>query len=159
MIAACISDTHLHGPGGLPDWCTEQLERADLILHAGDIVTREALSTIERLAPVVAVCGNMDELGLKQRLPKQRVAEIGDIRIGVVHDAGPERGRAARLLAAFSECDAVVYGHTHVPELRRVEERWILNPGSPTSRRAGPPYTMLVIEIDERTIKPQLISA
>lgn len=34
----------------------------------------------------------------------------------------------------FPGCAAIVYGHTHVPQIERVGGVWILNPGSPTAR-------------------------
>ena len=41
--------------------------------------------------------------------------ELDDARIGLVHDAGPARGRLARLRRAFGDADAVVFGHSHMP--------------------------------------------
>ena len=56
----------------------------------------------------------------------------------MVHIPGPRAGREARLVARFPGCDAVVYGHTHVPQVERFGGVWILNPGSPTERRRAP---------------------
>ena len=74
---------------------------------------------------------------LKETLPKQRVVEVGGLRIGMVHDAGPRAAREARLAARFEDCEAVVYGHTHVPQVERFQHLWVLNPGSPTERRSA----------------------
>ena len=93
------------------------------------------LEELERLASVAAVRGNMDEIALRERLPATYIAEIGGARIGVVHDPGPALGRVARLERAFLDCDAVVFGHTHMPEIKRLGRRIILNPGSPTAPR------------------------
>ena len=75
----------------------------------------------------------------------------------MVHDAGPRAGREARLSARFRGCDAVVYGHTHVPQVERVGEVWILNPGSPTERRSAPRHSLLLLEIDAGGIRPTLV--
>ena len=80
----------------------------------------------------------MDEPALQETLPRERVVEVDGARIGMVHIAGPRAGREERLVARFPGCDAVVYGHTHVPQAERVGDVWILNPGSPTERRASP---------------------
>ena len=101
--------------------------------------------------------GNMDEPELKQLLPKQRVVEVGDVRIGMVHNAGPRNGREARLAARFADCDAVVYGHTHVPQVERCEDVWILNPGSPTERRTAPTHAMIELSITGSGITPELV--
>jgi hypothetical protein len=100
----------------------------------------------------------MDEQALKQRLPKQRVVEVAGVRIGMVHDAGPRLRREARLAARFEDCDAVVYGHTHVPQVERFQHLWILNPGSPTERRTAPSHSMIVLTIKRGRILPELVT-
>jgi len=134
----------------------EELERAELILHAGDLVTAGALEELAQLAPVEAVRGNMDEPLLVARLPERRVVEAGGARIGMVVP-GSATGREARLAAWFPVCDAVVYGHTHVPQVERRGDLWILNPGSPTERRRAPTRAMLVLDVHDGTITPELI--
>jgi predicted phosphodiesterase len=42
-----------------------------------------------------------------------------------------------------NELQRSVYGHTHIPRLKRIEGVWILNPGSPTERRRARYRTML----------------
>src|SRR5213592_430186 len=115
---AIISDTHLpRGARALPDECLSRLAEAELVLHAGDFVTIAVLDDLRAIGPPVdGIHGNMDEAQLKQLLPKQRVVEVGDVRIGMVHNAGPRNGREARLAARFADCQAVIYGHTHVPQ-------------------------------------------
>jgi putative phosphoesterase len=135
------------------------LESADLVLHGGDFVSVEFLEQLRRLGPPVeGVCGNMDEQALKQALPRQRVVEAEAVRIGMVHDAGPRAGREARLSARFEDCDAVVYGHTHVPQLEQFQHLWILNPGSPTERRNAPVHSMIVLRVKGTRITPELVT-
>jgi uncharacterized protein len=107
---------------------------------------------------VVGVCGNMDEQALKQTLPRQRVVEVGEVRIGMVHDPGPRERREARLAARFEDCGAVVYGHTHVPQVERFQHLWVLNPGSPTERRSAPAHSMIVLSIGGTRITPELVT-
>ena len=109
-------------------------------------------------APVEGIHGNMDEPQLKQLLPKQRVVEVGDVRIGMVHNAGPRNGRESRLAARFSDCHAVVYGHTHVPQVERIEDVWILNPGSPTERRTAPVHAMIELTVTGSEVTPELVT-
>src|SRR5262245_15024464 len=91
---AVLSDTHLpRGSRRLPSRCVAELERADLILHAGDVVSVEALDILRRLARVEAVHGNMDEPALVERLPERRVIEADGARIGMVHDPAERAGR------------------------------------------------------------------
>jgi len=142
----------------LPSRCVELCRSADLILHAGDLVSAAVLRDLRALGPPVeAVCGNMDEPALQATLPLERVVEVAGARIGMVHIPGPTGGRAGRLRARFAGCDAVVYGHTHVPEVTREEGVWILNPGSPTERRRAPTRAMLVLEVEAGDIRPALV--
>jgi putative phosphoesterase len=99
----------------------------------------------------------MDEPALQTLLPEHAVIEVDGVRIGMVHIPGPAIGREARLAAAFPGCDAVVYGHTHVPQVERHGDVWILNPGSPTERRRAPVRAMLVVEVRNGTIQPKLV--
>jgi uncharacterized protein len=129
------------------------------LLHAGDFVSAQFLEDLKRFGPPVAgVCGNMDEQALKQTLPRQRVVEVGSVQIGMVHDAGPCERREARLAARFEDCGAVVYGHTHVPQVERFQHLWVLNPGSPTERRSAPAHSMLVLSVQGTRITPQLVT-
>jgi putative phosphoesterase len=144
---------------GLPDACTRLLRTADFILHGGDFTSSAFAEELRALGPPVeAVYGNMDEPALKDALPRERVVEIAGKRIGMVHIPGRRAGREARLAARFPDCDAVVYGHTHVPEVEQFEQLWILNPGSPTERRAAPVHSMLLLTIRGRQLTPELVT-
>jgi putative phosphoesterase len=148
------------GTRRLPRECLRRLEGAELILHGGDFVSVAVLEALQELAPVEAVFGNMDAPEVVSVLPERRVVEIGAARVGMVHVAGPGVGRGERLAAAFPGCDAVVYGHTHVPEVSRVGETLILNPGSPTERRSAPAHSMLMLAVDPGSaqIRPELVT-
>jgi hypothetical protein len=159
VLVAAISDTHMpRGARRLPEACVERLRAADLILHAGDLSTLEVLEELRALGPPVhAVYGNADGPAVRELLPKELVVEAGGIRIGMAHVPGPAAGHEERLVRRFPGCDAVVYGHTHLPEVERHDGVWILNPGSPTERRRAPAHTMLVLEIDAGDIRPELV--
>ena len=156
---AVIADTHLpRGGRRLPAACVRELEAADLIVHAGDFVAASVLEELRALGPVEGVYGNMDEPALRESLPKDRVVEVGGVRVGIVHIPGRAAGREARLVARFPGCAAIVYGHTHVPQVERLGDVWILNPGSPTERRRAAAHSMLVVEVAGREILPRLVT-
>jgi uncharacterized protein len=157
-VVAVVSDTHMpRGERRLPETCLERLRRADLILHAGDFVTLAVLEHLRALGPPVeGVHGNGDEPALRAVLPERRIVEIGDLRIGLVHAPGPRVGRHARLAASFPGCAAVIYGHTHAPELERIGDVWMLNPGSPTERRRSRSRSMLELRIADGRLEPRL---
>jgi uncharacterized protein len=145
VLIAVISDTHLpRGNRSLPAACVERLRGADLILHAGDLVTADVLSDLRALGPPVeAVHGNVDDVEVRMLLPSARLVEAGAARIAMTHDGGPAAGRLQRLRERFRGADAVVFGHSHIPLHERDADGFqIFNPGSPTDRRRQPVHTM-----------------
>jgi uncharacterized protein len=161
MLIAVISDTHMpRGARRLPDVCVERIAAADLLLHAGDLMTVEVLRDLEAIGPpLVAVHGNMDTAELRRLLPAERVVEAGGARIALVHDAGPRSGRLDRMRRRFGDrADAVVFGHSHLPLHERARDGFqIFNPGSPTERRRAPAHTMGMARADGGTLDFELI--
>ena len=117
MRVALIADTHFRAAAiDLPPRCIEEIAAADLLLHAGDISTEQALKRIEGLGPPVrAVHGNIDSPQLQRRLPEQLSLELEGIVIAMLHDAGPAKGRLERMRSRFPDADVVVFGHSHMP--------------------------------------------
>jgi len=143
----------------LPDACVERLGQADAILHAGDFMELEVLQAIEALGPPVhAVRGNVDSAQLIARLPLMRTVQFEDTRIGMVHDAGPAKGRLARMRSRFPDAHAVVFGHSHIPLHESERGFQIFNPGSPTERRRSPRHTMGIATIDGDVVSFELIT-
>jgi putative phosphoesterase len=159
VLVVAIADTHLpRGARVLPAVCVERLRAADLVLHAGDLASAAFLEELRALGPPVhAVHGNVDEPALRASLPEELVVEAGETRIGMLHDPGSAAGREARLAARFPGCDAVLYGHTHLPQVERHGAVWILNPGSPTERRRAPAHSLLELRIAGRELVPELV--
>jgi putative phosphoesterase len=146
------------GTRRLPEACLQELERADLILHAGDFTGASVLEELLKFAPVEAVHGNMDDAELRALLPARRVVEIAGHRVGMIHEPGPRTGREARLTALFPDCELVIYGHTHLPELLTVSGTCLLNPGSPTERRRAPAHTMATITVSNGHLDTNICS-
>ena len=152
MRIAVIADTHMpRRATELPPACRTLIARADLVVHAGDLSAPPVLAMLEDLCPhVAAVHGNVDEAALTSTLAATHELELPGLRLGVIHDAGPPQGRAARMARRFPGADAVVFGHSHIPLLEGHEGRWILNPGSPTDPRRQPRPSMAEIVLDGR---------
>ena len=131
------------GRRALPGACLERLKQVELIVHAGDFVEVSGLDDLRAIGPPVAgVQGNVDSAEIRRRLPTELRLEVGGSVLGVVHDAGPRRGRIERLRRRFPESGAVVFGHSHIPLHKRSGHFQIFNPGSPTDRRRQPRHTM-----------------
>jgi uncharacterized protein len=151
---AVIADTHLpRGARRLPSECVRELRAADLIIHAGDILTAGVLREIEAFGPpVVAVQGNMDSAELARLLPLETTFRAGEVSIALVHDGGPAAGRLERMRRRFPDADAVIFGHSHLPLHEAGESFQIFNPGSPTERRQAPHHTMGIATVEHRTV-------
>jgi uncharacterized protein len=149
MRAVVLADTHVRagaGPRRLPAGVYDALGDADLILHAGDVLTDDLLDELRAFAPVHAVLGNND-YGLAGLLPDTRVVDLDGIRVAMVHDSGARAGRAARLHRRFPDADVVVFGHSHMPlNERGIDGQLLFNPGSPTQRRMAPTHTIGILE-------------
>jgi uncharacterized protein len=161
VLIGVIADTHMTGGGrALPPACVERLAGCDLVVHAGDVMTGEALEEIEAIGPpVAAVLGNMDGPDLRRRLSPELVLELeGGARLGVVHDAGPKTGRLERMRARFPEAHAVVFGHSHMPLHEQAGGFQIFNPGSPTARRRAPTHSMGLARVADGAITFELVN-
>jgi putative phosphoesterase len=157
---AIIADTHMAAGGRrrLPDRCAELIAATDLVVHAGDIMSLEALAEIEAIGPPVrAVTGNMDGWELRARLPETDEVEAAGATLAVLHDAGPAAGRLERMQRRFPAADAVVFGHSHLPLHEREGDFQIFNPGSPTERRRAPSHSMGLARAEDGRIEFELV--
>jgi putative phosphoesterase len=156
-----LADTHIRRGSArrLPPEVYAALERADLVLHAGDVVTGALLEELAGFAPTLAVLGNNDA-ELVGRLPGERVFSVDGLQIAMVHDSGARKGREARLRRRFPTADLVVFGHSHIPvDLPGLDGQHLFNPGSPTERRSQPVHTFGRLRIAEgRLISHEIVA-
>ncbi|MQA87755.1 MAG: YfcE family phosphodiesterase [Streptosporangiales bacterium] len=150
MRLLAISDTHIPARArDLPAQVWSEVDAADLVIHAGDwtdLATLDALAARSRW--LVGVYGNNDGPELRSRLPEVGRAEVDGLRLAVVHETGPAKGREDRCARGFPDADVLVFGHSHIPwDTVAANGLRLLNPGSPTDRRRQPYRTYLTAEI------------
>ena len=149
-----LADTHIRRGSSrrLPAEVYAALEDADLVLHAGDVVTGALLEELAGFAPMLAVLGNNDG-ELVGQLPEERVFAVEGYRIAMVHDSGARKGRESRLRRRFPTAELVVFGHSHIPiDAEGLDGQRLFNPGSPTERRRQPVCTFGRLRIAEGTL-------
>lgn len=145
-----ISDTHIRSSAKLlPKIIFEVFEGVDIILHAGDILIEEVIIELETIAPVYAVAGNNDSYEMLDRYGTKKIITVNGKRIGLTH--GTSRGKT--YMNAYAEflgdnVDCVVYGHSHKPHNEIINGILFFNPGSPTSRRFEPRYSLGILQVD-----------
>jgi putative phosphoesterase len=147
--AVLLADTHIRDGRDqvLDERVLAAAADADVILHAGDVTGLELLERLAAFAPVHAVLGNND-VGLGATLPIELTLDLDGVTVGLLHDAGPRKGRPARLARRFPDADLVVFGHSHQPEdLEPDAGPRIFNPGSATQRRRAPTRTFGLLDV------------
>jgi putative phosphoesterase len=155
-LAVVIADTHIPRRAlALPEGLIPYLERADLILHAGDLMDPALLDELAEYAPVRAVRGNLDPPGLD--LPEALELDFGGIRAAMIHDSGRKQGRRSRLRRRFPEARVVIFGHSHIPFLEDACGLMLLNPGSPTDRRRQPRHTFALLHAQAGSVRAEIL--
>ena len=150
MRLVVLADTHVpRRAKDLPAPVWQAIDRADVVIHAGDWVDESLLDAVEsRAARLIGVWGNNDGPAIRRRLPEVARAELDGLRVAVVHETGARTGREARVDRAFTDTDVVVFGHSHIPwDTVTPAGVRLLNPGSPTDRRRQPVCTFLTARV------------
>lgn len=120
---AILSDTH----GLLREEVKDELKKADVILHAGDINTSAIVEEMSSYAPLYIVRGNNDKEWASE-MEQSMYVTIEGIRFFLVHNKKD-------IPRDLKEVDVVVYGHSHKYDVKEENGITYLNPGSCGKRR------------------------
>jgi putative phosphoesterase len=149
VLLGVISDTH----GLLRPEALKALQGVDHIIHAGDIGNPDVLVELEGIASVTAVRGNMDWGDWTANLQRTEVVEVGGASIYVLHDLD-----LLDLIPRAAGFGAVVFGHTHVPEITRADGVLYLNPGSAGPVRGSKPVSLAVVDVVGGSLDPRIVT-
>jgi putative phosphoesterase len=152
-LVGVISDTH----GKLDEQVPELFAGVQHIIHAGDIGDEELIWRLEKIAPVIAVRGNIDANTMCY--PNERLAIISGRTFFVRHQfATVEKMSAAQQrLIEQRMPDVVVFGHSHQAYAGNWRGTLLFNPGSAGPKRFSLPRTVGLIEIHEDQIASRVI--
>jgi len=147
MRIGVISDTH----GLFRREAFTELAGVDAILHLGDVGDPAILGYLRSIAPVTAIRGNVDTHGPCALLPETEVVEFDGVTLYLLHnladlDLNPKA-------AGFA---AVLYGHTHKPNIDWKDGVLYFNPGSAGPRRFDLPVSMGFLTIEDGKIAPEV---
>jgi uncharacterized protein len=161
MRIAVLADTHAprHWKR-CPPAVAERLEGVDLVLHAGDVCRAWVLDELAAFAPVRAVLGNNDTADVAAwGAPETLELDLEGLRVAMIHDAGPARGRGRRMRRRFPTARLVVFGHSHIPlDAAEPDGPRLFNSGSPTDRRRQPRGTVGLLHIqDARLVEARIV--
>ena len=158
MLIGLISDTHIPDRAReLPKNVISAFQNVDLILHAGDLTSMEVIDELEKIAPTIAIQGNMDRAaGII--LPNAKVIEAEGIKIGIAHGEVYPRADTQQLLYLAKQLDAdiLVRGHSHQPKIEQIDGVLLLNPGSPIVPRLAD-RTVMLLEINNKDVDVEVV--
>jgi hypothetical protein len=147
MRIGVISDTH----GLLRPEAEQCLAGVAHIIHAGDIGRPEVIEGLSRIAPVIAIKGNVDTADWAARYPDTRRMQLGGRVMFVLHDVNE-----LKLDPVSEGIDVVISGHSHRPGIKTVDGVLYLNPGSAGPRRFSLPITVATLEVNKSGIRPAI---
>jgi uncharacterized protein len=148
FVVGVISDTH----GLLRPEVVAALRGSDRIIHGGDVGDRSILPTLEEIAPLTVVRGNIDTEPWAMALPHDAVLRVGEVKIYVIHNQKElDFDPAARGFAA------VVSGHSHLPKQETRGGVLYFNPGSAGPRRFKLPISLGRLVVRGSTVEAEAI--
>jgi len=147
-IVGLISDTH----GLIRPEALDALRGSDLIVHAGDIGSVDVIHTLEAVAPVRAIRGNVDTGPWAEEFPDEDIVEGSEHKLYVLHDRNQmviDPGAAG--------FDVVISGHSHKPLIETVEGVLFVNPGSAGPKRFTLPVACGTLRLISTGVEASLI--
>jgi len=127
-----ISDTHVRTFQELPEGIRQAVREAEWVVHCGDFTSIGVLEELQRLTPhFVGVFGNADPGNVRYQLSHQVTFELEGQKIVAIHPSwgGHPDGLEKELALRFPDADAILFGHTHEPCNRKLNNTLLLNPG------------------------------
>jgi len=160
-----IGDTHLNSFENLPKEMVQAIKEVDWIIHVGDYTSIDIVEGLIRCKgdKFKGVFGNADPLSIRKVLPDKVILDIKGKKIGITHPScgGPETFIKARVKREFKEndVDAIIFGHTHEPEIVEVNKILLINPGKGYLEKNtfGTPTSFAILKVTE-TLQAEIIT-
>jgi putative phosphoesterase len=161
MKIIVLSDTHIKSGSiteALPAVLVKLIKEADMVIHAGDFVIKQAYDELSCICRLEAVHGNMDEMSLKNVLPDRKILNVDGVKIGIIHEAALSihDTTGARYMAKEMGVEVLVFGHLHKPVIDK-SDVLLICPGSPTAPRLSEPGVIELI-IEDGNISGKVIT-
>lgn len=143
-----ISDTH----GDLHPVVRVLFREVDVIIHAGDVCGHGVTEGLRAIAPLHAVAGNCDSYEVNPGLPGFDLFRVAGTTIALIHNIN-------KLLIdpVASGVQVVVYGHSHIAAVERLDGVLYVNPGSAGPPRFGRPRSVAILNINASVIDAEIV--
>ncbi|MCG8604666.1 metallophosphatase family protein [bacterium] len=156
MKVGVISDTH----GFIDPKVFTVFDGVELILHAGDIGSEDIITSLETIAPVKAIHGNIDTFPLSTRYPEVLAIEMEGVAICIIHqfiDIRNSKIRDEMAKTSKAQPDILIFGHSHQAKLEYSGEMLLFNPGSAGRRRFSLRPAVGLLTLSEESFTPRIV--
>ncbi len=148
-----LSDTHSF----LDPKAAELLNNCDEIWHAGDVGDWEIIAQLERIKPVKAVFGNIDNKTIQHNLVEDLWMEVEGVTVWMTHIGGTPPNYNPRVRKILQEKTPHVFicGHSHILKIMRDKQLDMLfiNPGAAGNHGFHHMKTLVRFEIHQTEIR------
>ena len=149
-VIGVVSDTHAYYDPKLD----ESFAGVAHIVHAGDFGTFDVIERLRLLAPVTAVCGNVDRQCFLDQLPWETEVTVAGLRILVGHIGTSLVGLRDPVAEGIG---MVVSGHSHRAAVEWRGETLFLNPGYAGRPRFAQRRSVALVTVRDGVPKPEIV--
>lgn len=154
MKIGLLSDTHSY----LDPKILNYFKDCDEIWHAGDIGDRMVADELEKIKPLRAVYGNIDDKDIQVRFPEDLWFTCEGLTIWMTHIGGapPNYNPRVKKMLKDKVPDIFICGHSHILRVKKdpaYKNMLYLNPGAAGNQGFHPIKTLLRFEIVEKVIQ------
>ncbi|MEN8857285.1 MAG: metallophosphoesterase family protein [Flavobacteriaceae bacterium] len=148
-----LSDTH----GYIDDQILKFVKQADEVWHAGDIGNLEVTDTINKLKPLRAVYGNIDDKDARLQFPLDNKFRVEDVTVWMTHIGGYPNRYISRIKDELKNIKPKIFisGHSHILKVQYDKKLGLLhlNPGAAGKHGFHKIRTMLRFDLESGEIK------
>lgn len=148
-----LSDTHSH----IDDGILKYVAQADEVWHAGDIGSLEVTDAIQKLKPLRAVYGNIDEAKIRGEFPLHQRFICEGVEVWITHIGGSpgKYNRDIREEMKSNPPKLFICGHSHILKVMHDPKHNLLfmNPGAVGKHGFHKVRTMLRFVLEKGEIK------
>jgi putative phosphoesterase len=148
-----LSDTH----GFIDPQIIKYIKQADEVWHAGDVGNIEVTDTIQKLKPLRAVYGNIDNNKIRAEFPLDNKFTVENVTVWVTHIGGYPKRYDNRVREAIYKNPPTIFisGHSHILKVMFDKKLNLLhlNPGAAGKHGFHQVRTMLRFEINKDKIE------
>ncbi len=147
-----LSDTHGH----MDERILHHLKDCDTIWHAGDIGNLEVTDALRKIAPVIAVHGNIDNHKVRSEFPAEQLFLCGSQSVYMTHIVGRpgKYNPAPGFMVRRHKPNILVCGHSHIllVQFNKADNLLHINPGAAGKLGLHKMRTLVRFEVDGKSV-------